>query len=238
MLSVLVRHHRVLEVVASTLTLLIQADEPVSTTILSSITSTREQTVAHRGDSGHIVLGDAVSTEALVRILHTSHGITIGNAALNALSRGHIRDPIDRASQDTHATDVILGAAEPLPLMAAGEIGIVMQRVANCSRRTAARHNVGIIWAWLNRVAAGECVEPSVHLLVDRSLEYAPVGHPVRLQGDGLTLGDITASVIASVDRILENVDIPAVKLYWKEMSVTAFMGPLAWLLTKSACNP
>jgi hypothetical protein len=171
MLSVLVGHHRVLEVVASTLTLLIQADEPVSTTIMSSITSTREQTVSHRGDSGHIVLGDAVSTEALVRILHTSHGITFGNAALNALSRGHIRDPNERASQNTHATDVILGAAEPLPLMAAGEIGIVMQRVANCSRRTASRHNVGVIWAWLNGVAAGECVEPSVHLLVNGSLE-------------------------------------------------------------------
>jgi hypothetical protein len=97
--------------------------------------------------------------------------------------------------------------------MAAREIGVVMQRLANGRGCTAAQYRSGILWAWLDRVAAREGIEPPLGPLVDGGLEDATVCHPVGLHGDGRALGDITAAVVAGVDCLLEDVNVPAIQL-------------------------
>jgi hypothetical protein len=72
---------------------------------------------------------------------------------------------------------------------------------------------LSIIWARLDWVAAWEGIEPTVEVLVNGALENAAVGNIIGLEGNRLTLGDITTAVIASVDGVLENVNVPAVKL-------------------------
>lgn len=207
------RNHRVLKVAARSITLLIQPDETIPSTVLERITSAGHQAVTHGSDRGHILRGNTVATEALIFILHAGNGIAIGNALLNACSRSHIRDIPRGTSQDTHTAVIVLGTSEPLPLMTTGEIGVVMQRLANFSWRATTAHKLSIIWARLDWVAAWEGIEPTVDLLVNRALENAAVGNIIGLEGNRLALGDITTAVIASVDGVLENANVPAVKL-------------------------
>lgn len=71
----------------------------------------------------------------------------------------------------------------------------------------------GVVGPGLDGVASGELIEPPVDALVDRALKNAAVCHPVWLQGDGLAFGDVAAAVVARVDGVLENVNVPAVEL-------------------------
>jgi hypothetical protein len=50
-------------------------------------------------------------------------------------------------------------------------------------------------------------------LLVDRALEDTAVCHVVGLHGNRLALTDVAAAVVACVDCVLEDVDVPAVEL-------------------------